>query len=268
MNRTRFLVVASCLALAPPAEAAKVTLIVSDKTQAAAAAALAAKDVSVLAFDRARLVDPIEKGRFLATAQASDRIIAAAGGRACGWLTREIEGVPVYCVTPYDSNQVLDFAQAAGWRRVAAVYAPGYEKVYGRLRARARQRGVELAGVRIEKLRELPEALPTALKSAQAVWILGGASLTEGPAFEYLLKSTLARKVPLVAPGLDSVSRGAFLGVESEPSALMRHAVGVANAAAQGAAPDDSTAEVPGGRIAVNRVLARRWGVAVRGSPR
>lgn len=264
MTRAPGVLVAAFLALAPPAAAAKVVLIVADAKQAAAAAARAAKDVRVTAFDRVDRADPIEKGRFLASLQASDLVVAAApGSGACGWLNREVDGVPVDCVTPYDGAQVVAFARSTGWRRVAVVHVPGYEKVFGRLRVRARSSGVELAAVRIERPRELPAALPRALLTAQAVWILGGPSLTEGAAFDYLVKATLAKRIPLIAPGAEFVARGAFLGAETDRAVMLRQAVGLANAAAAGAAPDDSPAEAPGGRLVFNRVLARRWGIAV-----
>ncbi len=265
MIRAPNLTVAVFLALAPPASAAKITLIVADAEQARAASARAGPDVSVRAFDRISLGDPIEKGRLLASVQGADRVVSATRGKACGWLTHEIDGTPVDCVMPYDAIQVLDFARAAGWRRVAVVHRTGYEKVYARLNARARERGIVLVAVRVDGIRELPEALPRVLKTVQAVWILGDPLLTEGAAFDYLVESTLARRVPLIGPGADLVARGVFLGADSDLSAMTRHAVGLANAAAKGAAPEDGAEEVPGGRLVVNRVLARRWGVSVPG---
>lgn len=269
MTRAPGLLVAAFLALAPPAAAAKVILIVADMEQAASASLHIATGVRVTAFDRVDLTDPIEKGRFLASLQASDLVVSAAPrGEACGWLNREVEGVPIQCIAPYDAGQVIGFARSAGWRRVAVVHMAGYEKVFGRLRARARPAGVELAPVRIERLRELPEALPRALLTAQAVWILGAPSLTEGAAFEYLVKSTLAKRIPLIAPGAELVAHGAFLGAESDRAAVTRHAVGLANAAAGGARTEDTSAEVPGGRLVFNKVLARRWGISIPGGPR
>lgn len=267
MIRGPNLLAAVFLALAPPAAAAKVTLVVANAGEARSASARAAEGVTVLAFDHGRMGDPIEKGRFLAAVQAADRVVAAGGGRACGWLGREAEGVPVHCVTPYDARQVLGFARAAGWSRVAAVHTAGYEKVYGRLRAGARERGIELVPVRVERPRDLPAALPRALKSVQAVWILGGPTLTEGAAFEYLVNATLARRVPLIAPGVELVARGAFLGAGVDRAALIRHATHAANALAKGAKPEDAVSEPPGGRLAVNQVLARRWGLRVPGGP-
>lgn len=268
MNRAPGLAAAVFLALAPPAAAAKIALVVAGDQQAAAAAGRSTKNVSVLAFDRAGLADPIARGRFLASLQVSDRVVVAGGGGACGWLNREVDGVPVDCVTPYDAGQIVAFARSAGWRRVAVVHMGGYEKVFGRLRVRARRYGVELAAVRIERPRDLPAALPRALPSAQAVWILGGPSLLEGAGFEYLVKATLAKRIPLIAPGADVVARGAFLGAETDRAGVLRHALGLANAAAAGAAPEDSPAEAPGGRLVFNKVLARRWGITIPGGTR
>lgn len=264
MSRGRGLTVAALLALGPPAAAAKVSLIVSDESQARAAGARAGKNVRVRAFDRILLSDPLEKERFLAALRASDRVIAAAG---CGWLAREVERVPVDCVTPYNAGQVLDFARAAGWRRLAAVHMRGYEKVFDRLRARARARGIELVAVRVERSRDLTAALPQAMETAQAVWVLGDPLLTEGPAFDYLVETALARRVPLIAPGAELVDRGVFLGADCDPADLLRRSLAVANAAAKEEAPNDSAMEVSAGRLVVNRVLARRWGVRVPGSP-
>lgn len=266
MRRARGSIVAVFLALGPPSGAAQVAVIVADEAQARGARPEAG--VNVLAFDDARLSDPIQKGLFLARLNASDRVIAAAGGDACGWLGREVEDVPVDCVVPYDAVQVLDFARSAGWRRVAVVHTPGYEKVYARLLARARDRGIELVNVPIARTRELPEAVPRALETAQALWILGDPLLTEGAAFDYIVNATLTQKVPLIAPGADLVARGAFLGAESDSAGLLRHALAVAASAAKGEAPDASSPEVPGGRLVVNQVLARRWGLRVPGGPR
>lgn len=262
MSRARGLLAATVLALAAPGRAATVSLVVADVK----AAASAEKGVSVMAFDRASLADPIEKGRFLAALQASDTVIAAADADACGWLAAEVEGALVHCLTPYDAAQVLDFARAAGWRRIAAVHLTGYEKVYGRLRTLARTRGIELVAVRVDRLKELTAAVPGAMKNAQAVWILGDPRLTGGAAFDYLVEVTLARRIPLIAPGAQLVARGAFLGADADRASMTRHAVDAANAAARGGAA--APGEVPGGRLAVNRVLARRWGVSVPGGAR
>lgn len=268
MIRAPNLTVAVFLALAPPASAAKIVLIVGDAEQARAARARAGPDVSVQAFDLMRAGDPIEKGRLLASVQAADRVVAAARGKACGWLAQEVDGPPIHCILPYDAGQVLDFARAVGWRRVAAVHMTGYEKVYARLRAHARARDIELVAVRVDRIKELPEALPRALKNVHAVWILGDPLLTEGAAFEYLVNTSLSKMIPLIGPGSDIVARGAFLGADSDLAAMIRHAVVVANAAAKGAAPEDGAEEVPGGRLVVNQVLARRWGVNVPGGAR
>lgn len=268
MIRARLLTAAAFLALAPPAGAAQISMVVLDQEQARAASARAAPGVKVLAFDEVRPGDPIGKGRFLASVQASDRVITATGGKACGWLARETDGVPIHCVVPYDPRQVLDFARAAGWKRIAVVHMEGYEKVFARMRLHARERGITLEPVRVEKIRELPESVPRALKTAQAVWILGDPLLTEGPAFAYLVEAALARRLPLLGPGADIVTRGAFLGADSDSKAMVKHSVDVANAAAAGAAPDDSDVEVAGGTLSFNQVLARRWGVRVPGGTR
>lgn len=268
MIRARTLTAAVFLALGPPASAARISLVVLDREQAAAAAERAAPGVKVLAFEPVRTGDPIEKGRFLAEVQASDRVISATGGKACGWLARETDGVPIHCVVPYDARQVLDFARTAGWRRIAVVHMEGYEKVFARMRKHARARGIELEPVRIARIRELPGAVPLALKSAQAMWILGDPLLTEGAGFDYLVETALARKIPLLGPGADIVARGAFLGADSDFAEMVKHSVAVAAAAAGGVAPDDSDTEVNGGKLFFNQVLARRWGVRVPGGAR
>lgn len=267
MIRAPRLILAAFLALAPPARAAteKVVLIVSTPAQARAAAPRAHKGVTVLAFEGLRLGDPIEKGRVLADLQASDRVISATGGRACGWLGREVDGVPLQCFMPYDAPQVLDFARKAGWRTIAAVHITGYEKVFLRLRALARERGIELSAVHVDHLRELTAALPRAIAGADAIWILGDPLLTQGAAFDYLVETSLARRLPLIAPGLGLVAHGAFLGAENDPDALNRAALEAANAAAAGSPASDGVTEIAGGRIEVNKILARRWGVRVPG---
>ncbi|MDP3541517.1 MAG: hypothetical protein Q8T11_03515 [Elusimicrobiota bacterium] len=267
MRRSCGLLVAVFLALALPAAAVKVCVVVTT-SQARGAAARAGKDVSVLAFDRARLADPLEKGRFLAALQASDRVIAVADGQACGWLGREVDGVAVSCVMPYDAAQILDFARSVGWSRIAAVHMTGYEKVYARLRILARARDIELDSVRLVGTRDLTRALPRALETAKAVWILGDTRLTEGAAFDHLIEATLPRRIPLIVPDSGLVARGAFLGSEVDRSALTRHAVDAANLAAAGAPTVAALTTAPGARLVINRILARRWGVRVPGEAR
>ena len=267
MRRDRILIASVLLVTARLAAAAKVSLIVGDENQVRAAGDRAAAGVSVLAFDGAQLSDPVKKARFLARVRASERVISATGGRACGWLAREAAGVPLQCFMPYNGRQVLDFARASGWRRVAAVHIAGYEKVYTHLRSLAMARRIELVDIRVDRIRDLTTALPPALDTAQAVWILGDPLLTEGPAFEYIVETTLAREAPLIAPGAGLIAHGVFLGAENDQSALLRRAVAAANAAAEGSPPAEAVTEVPGGRLSVNRVLARRWHMAVPEGP-
>lgn len=267
MRRARGLLVAVFLALAPPAAADKVCVVVST-SQARVAAARAGKDVSVLAFDPAGLADPIVKGRFLAALQASDRIISSADSRACAWLGREVEGVAVHCVAPFDAGKILDFARAAGWKRIAVVHMSGHAKVYARLHDLGRVRGIALAPVRLEATRDLARVLPRALESARAVWVLNDPLLIDGAAFDHLVEATLARRIPLIAPDAALIARGAFLAPESDPAASTRHAVDAANLAAAGAPIPGAITDVPGGSLVINRVLARRWGVRVPGGAR
>lgn len=267
MRRARGLFVAAFLALAPPAAADEVCVVVST-SQARAAAARAGKDVTVLAFDPARLADPIEKGRFLAALQASERIVASPDARACDWLGREVEGVAVHCVAPYNAVKILAFARAAGWTRIAVVHMSGHAKVYARLRDLGRERGLALTPVRLEATRDLARELPRALESAKAVWVLGDPLLLEGAAFEHLVEASLARRIPLIAPDAALVARGAFLAAEFDPEVSARHAVDAANLAAGGAVIAAAITDVPGGRLVINRVLARRWGQKVPGGER
>lgn len=262
--RARGLLVAVFLALAPPAAADKICVVVST-SQARAAAARAGKDVTVLAFDPARLADPIAKGSFLAALQASDHIIASADARACAWLGREVDGVAVHCVAPFDAGKILDFARAVGWTRIAVVHMTGHAKVYARLRDLGRERGIALVPVRLEATRDLARALPRALESARAVWVLNDYLLIAGAAFDHLVEATLARRIPLIAPDPALVARGAYLAAEYDPEASARYAVDAANLAAAGATLPAAITDVPGGRLVINRVLARRWGVRVQG---
>lgn len=256
--------IAAFLALAPPARAARVTLVVADEKARRAAAALAGEEVVVVAFDRAKLADPITKGRFLASLQAGSQVISATRGRACGWLAGELEGVPLRCLLPFNPGQVLDFAREARWRRIPALYSPGYEGHYGRLRGQGRGRGIELVSVLVRRPADLPARLPGALEGADALWLLDSA-LAEGAALEYIIEVSLSRRVPLLTsqPGL--LARGAFLDAELDDQALLRHAANVATAASRGG---EAAEDPPPGRLLINRVLERRWGLKVPGGAR
>lgn len=256
--------IAVFLALAPPASAARVTLVVADEKARRAAVALAGEEVLVLAFDRARLADPIAKGRFLASLKAGSQVISASRAHACGWLANELDDVPLRCLLPFNAAQVLDFAREARWRRVPTVYSPGYEDIFGRLRGAGRARGLELSSVLVRRPADLPARLPAALEDADALWLLDSA-LAQGAVLDYLIELSLSRRVPLITAESGLISRGAFLDVELDDKALVRHAVSVATAASRGA---DAAGDPPPGRLLVNGVLARRWGLRVPGGER
>lgn len=259
------LAAAAFLALAPPAAAAKVTLVVQNEKMRRAAAALAGAEVRVLAFDGVRLRDPIAKGRFIASAQAGGVVLSASRGRACAWLAAELEGVPLRCLPPFNPEQVLDFAREARWKRLAVIYSPGYERLYGRLRSSARARSIALAPVLVRRPADLPEALPRSIGEADALWLIDGA-LATGAALDYIIELSLSHRVPFITGEPDLIARGAFLDAEIGDDALVRHAVGVAASLARGG--DESDAAPPPGRLLVNEVLARRWGLRVPGGPR
>lgn len=256
---------AAFLALAPPASAAKVTLVVADEKSRREAAALAGDEVSVLAFDRVKMTDPIAKGRFLAALQAGSQVVSATRGRACGWLAGELEGVPLRCLLPYNAAQVLDLARQARWRRIPTLYVPGYEPVFGRVRGEAGARGIELLPLLVRRPADLPSRLPALLEGADALWLLDG-PLTEGASLDYLVEQSLSRRLPLITSRPELLARGAFLAAESGDAALLRHAVSVATAASRG--EDFSGRDPPPGRMHVNEVLARRWGLRVPGGTR
>lgn len=264
MNPARDLGAAAWLALAlAPAAAAEVIFVVEGRAQARKAEALSAEGVRVVAFERRRLADPIVKGRLLSSLHTSE-LIVAVGTDACGWLGRETENAAIQCVPPYDPAQVLDFARASGWRRVAAVHTAGYERLLTRLRALARERGLTLQPLRVVGRRDLPR-LSKELAASDAIWVLGDALLTQDSVFSYLVELSLTHRVPLIAPEHALVSHGAFLGAQSEPAAVLRYAAAVAGAAARGAPPPEPA---PPGRLLVNEVLTRKWGGPPPGSAR
>jgi hypothetical protein len=259
------LAAAAFLALAPPALAAKVTLVVQDEKSRRAAAALAGPEVRVLAFDRAKLADPIAKGRFLAAAQAGGVVLSASRGRACGWLADELESVTLRCLAPFNGAQVLDYAREARWKRLAVLYSPGYERLLVRLRGAARARGVELAAAPVRRPSDLPQALPRALAGADALWLIDG-SMASGASLESIIEQSLSHRVPFITAEPGMVPRGAFLDVELSDDAIVRHAVSIATAVARGA--DEGDSDPPPGRLLINQVLARRLGLRVPGGPR
>jgi hypothetical protein len=267
MSHAQGLAVAAFLALAPPARAAKVTLVLEDAKSVRAASALAGPGVSVVAFDRPLLGDPILKGRFLASLQAADLVVSAARGKACGWIAHEAEVASLRCVPTFSSSQLVEFARAAGWRRIAGVYVPAYLPVFEHVRAAARARGIELRAVPVERARDLPRALPAAFEDADAAWLMGDGVLDEDASMEYIVELSLARRVPLIATDPAQLAHGAYLSVEYAPGVLLRHAVSAADAAALGA-PPDAALEPPAGKLVVNEVLSRRWGLRPPGGAR
>jgi hypothetical protein len=257
MPRLSAVAAAASLLASRASAGAQVSLVVEEPGLARAARELSGDAVNVLPFRPQVKSDPLEKGRFLAALRASD-LVYAVGPESCAWIDREIAGAAVRCVPPYSGAQILDYARRAGWTRVVAVYTRGYEGVFRRLRAVARARGVELVSAPVRDRRGIAARVEPLLESSKALWILGDPLLTGGPAFDYLIETSLTRRLPLISPEAALVARGAYLSAETEKGALVRHAVALA-AAAAGGAPASEDPEA--GPILVNPVLARRWGL-------
>lgn len=265
MKKAPVAAAAAFLALALPAAGARVSLVLDSEKNARAAAALAEGAVRVRTFDRRRLSDPAAKRRFLADIGGSGLIVSASRGRACSWLSVELANTPLQCLSPFNGPQLLDYARRAGWKRVAVIYGPGYARVFARLHGPARARGLELLPVSVARPGDLPAKLPGAAGVADALWLLD-AALDEGAPFDYIIELSLTRRLPLVASENRLLSRGAFLAIVLDDEELVRHAVSVANAAARGEPTADP--ESPPGRVRLNEVLARHWGLRLPGDPR
>lgn len=269
-------------ALSVPA-AARVSLVVEQRPAGELAGALERAHVLVIPFVRERLIDPLQKGRFLSALQASERVVVV-GLEASEWVARELEDVPVHFAgglarvpgaalagQPWSGTlgcsaaQFAGYARDAGWRRVTLLHTPGYERALGPLRDAARAAGLEVSDAAVRGRADLPRSAPRAMSAADALWLVGDPLLTQGAGFDYLVELSLSRKVPLIAPEPALVGGGALLACEPDPGRALRRGA----AAALGPAPaPGSFSDGDAGRLLINKVLARKWGVPARGAAR
>lgn len=233
--------------------------------------------VQVRRFEPGHLGDPIASGRLSARLRSADGVVVV-GAAAAAWALRELEGVPVHLVggaaaapvalleargwsgeLPYAPGPVLDFARQEGFKRLGVLHAAGYEGLLGELRQAAAARGVALRERRVGGARDLSEGLRELAAGVDALWVLGDPVLVQGAGFAYLVEFSLARRLPLIAPGAEAVAGGAYAGWEPDWKALGERGAALAGASWTGRRPTLAFGE-PRGRVVVNEVLRRRWG--------
>lgn len=239
--------------------------------------------VRVRRLDEGRL-DPIAKGRLVSALEASERVVVV-GLEAAAWAAKELEDVPVHFeggvsrvpgaelaargwtgTLAWEPEQVLGFARAAGWKRLAVAYTPGYESALPALRAAARASSVTLGESAVAARPDIPAAVAELAGRSDALWVLGDPLLTGGAGIDFIIEQSLSRRLPLVAPDAGLVERGAYLGVAPDWPGLLAHAAALAAAAAARGPAAWPTARVAfsgrAGKVVVNEVLRRRWGAA------
>lgn len=240
--------------------------------------------VSVKELPAGEAVDPIAKGRLLASLQAADLVVTLAD-RATAFVLAEREGVPVYFVgassllegsklaspgvsgvLPYGTDEALGLIGRLGLSPVGVAFTRGYREVERRLAAQAAGHGVTILPREIDERSEVGPAVRDLTGRAKVVWILGDPLLTRGPGFEFLVEQSLLARVPVIAPGRFEVERGALIGTAPDWTRLATVAgAGVRDSLGQGAgAGGDRVREAPpGGVFLVNDRLATKWGFAI-----
>lgn len=274
------LAVVLTLTLAASAHA-EVELVVDSALDAGAARSAAGKKsaVRVREFDAGAVVDPIAKGRFLSELETSEMVVVV-GKEAGGFVAREVEGVPVYFAgqvqavsgeelkeqgwsgtLPYTAEQVTRIAEAAHWKTLGVMYAPGFDPLLEHVRAAAAASGLKVVTLPVTQARQIPQASQTLLPEVDAVWVLGGPVLLSGAGFDLLVERSLAYRKPLIVPDSTLVGAGAFAGFSPD----WRRILARARTLAAAGAPRQRRIEFSQDEAApvFNEVLQRKWKIEI-----
>jgi len=235
-------------------------------------------EISVYDLSRINLPNPIEKGKFLASLEAKDLIVAVGDG-ATEFVTHEMEDVPIYFadvglikgdqlsapsttgIFSYNVGSLLDAVKKLGEEKIGVAYTPGYAPVAGWIRKGASERGLLLSEKKISDLKDLAPAIRDLMEHSQAIWVVGDPLLVRGAGFQFLTERALSNKVPIIAAGLWEVQHGAFMAFEPAADPLASEAAKAVDSILNGQAGQAPRLQPApaSGVLLVNGTLAEKW---------
>jgi ABC-type uncharacterized transport system substrate-binding protein len=275
------LAIASLCAVAAPARAADVGVVVSSRS---GAFGLALTEIERELGARAQVFDLSSAPRAQIAEQLASpafKVLLTVGPIATRFAVTAAPGKPtVFCLTaggggssalsgiPLDvsAEQVFGQLRAAvpRARRVAAIYDPAESEARVQTaRAVARAHGFELRLHPLAQREQASRTVSETLSGTDAVWLLPDRALAQRETLQYLLVQAMERRVPVIS-SFEAVARqGALLAVVPDPVEHGRAAARMARAVLDGSAVDSLARPAVASRTLVNLRTAERIGIKI-----
>jgi len=187
-----------------------------------------------------------------------------------GWVASlarpggNVTGVSSYSSDLYGKRMQLLKETVPGLSRVAVLWdpeTPGLAERYRKIEAAAREAGIALQSVPIEKATDLDKALESAARSGAALWLRGPRLVTDG---RRLVALATKHRVPVIYDDRELTERGGLMSYGTNLEEVYRRAALYVHRILKGARPGDLPVEQPTRfEFVVNRKAARAIGLAV-----
>ena len=130
--------------------------------------------------------------------------------------------------------------------------------------AQVHELGIELVGQKVSSQKELPAALREILPRIHALWLFPDSTVLTEDSFEYLLKVSLEKRVPVMGFSTGLVQKGALLGTYINYDDIGEQAAGLAKKVLKGQSLNDKNLLTPTQyRKAINLNTAHFLGLSI-----
>ena len=218
----------------------------------------------------------------------SPKVILAVGLGAAKVLTSRVTDIPiVFCMAmnpkqsklhtnnatgvdlePRPREQLAAFKKALpGVTRIGVIYDAKRTGAFIRAAGKASgEVGLKLVAIKVHEKKDVPAALRTLIKHADALWLIRDATVMSREFFKQTLIIQFDKKIPLLAYSPMFVAQQAVCAFAASYSDQGKKAAEIANSILGGASPKDIPIQAPTGTLTVNPNSASKAGVKIPAS--
>lgn len=229
--------------------------------------------------------EQLEVRRKILSGPAPPGVILAIGTQATQFAQKEFLRTPlVFClvtnpdrlqlsgpfITGIDllvspSEQLETLSQAVpGVKRLGVIYNPDISQAtVDKGNAAGRELGIVLVEKRIRGTKEIANAIKDMMWVVDALWMIPDPTIVSKESFQYLLQTSIERRIPLLAFSEGFVKGGALLALAPDYEDIGRQAGLVAREILGGKSPGSIPLKHPKGHLILNLNTAQALGVNI-----
>ena len=211
--------------------------------------------------------------------------VLAVGGPAAAVLKERFRNVPiVYCMVSDPRRFDLSGTNIAGvmlkirtqdqfqlfrkafpaLSRIGLIYDPTVSgEVVAEARALAKGFGFLLVERLINKPGEIADAVKDIIWEVDALWMIPDSTVVSKESFQYLLESSIEKKIPLLVFSEGFVRSGALLALAPDYPVIGRQAGSLAQKIVEGQSPGSLPPVYSQGAVAINLHTAKTLGISI-----